>query len=227
MQDNRKSAGGKPPSPWRSDLAKANRAAAELRVADPKRSDTSGVEFLPREDEELLWKGRPRQGLVLRLGWPTVLYGAFLILWALSYLWQMPLGTNLPSPSRFPQPPWFFGLLILFVGVSAIFGELIIDAWSRRRLIYAVTSKRAVIHDRRGQTYSIPLQLARDSVLVESGTRGTIVFRPTEATVRWWELGRFNLNSFHPAMERNTTLFFEIEDADRVYSLLQDTEAKA
>src|SRR6185437_8312393 len=95
------------------------------------------AELGPREN--LLWSGRPKQGVVLRaadgLLIPfSLLWGGFAVFWEVSVF-----KTN---------APFFFSLWgIPFVLAVAyiIFGRFFVDAYQRGRIIYGLTNEHVII----------------------------------------------------------------------------------
>lgn len=141
--------------------------------------------------ERLLWSGQPRGGIQLRgqdvfLIPFSILWGGFAIFWEYMALTQ---ASKAPGPIGVVFP--LFGLPFVAVGLYFIFGRFFVDAYSRSRTFYGVTSERILIVSGlfSQQTKSLQLRTLTDVSLTQrSDGSGTITFGPTHL-----------LNSFFPA----------------------------
>lgn len=165
--------------------------------------------LLPRE--RILWAGRPQQGLMFVKS--DLFAIPFVLVWAAIAV-GMPLfrGEGLGELR--------YVLVILFGGVAAymLVGRFVHDAWLRARTYYAVTDRRVLIW-REGINASFKaLDRAELDVmeLKERGTRGTICFGPP---IRY----RRGRASALPSLDARPQ-FLGIEDARRVFALLQRTK---
>jgi hypothetical protein len=124
--------------------------------------------------EQVLWSGRPRQGLVVRgtdaAQIPfSLLWCGFAIFWELSVI---------KSPNTSP----FFvlwGIPFVAVGVYLVIGRFFTEAIQRSRTYYAVTSERVVIVSGvfNKKIKSLNLKTLMDLSLSEGRSRqGTITF---------------------------------------------------
>jgi hypothetical protein len=123
--------------------------------------------------EQLLWAGRPRQGLVLRasdgLLIPfSLMWGGFAIFWEA-------MAINQGAPIFF----CLFGIPFVVVGMYLMIGRFWVDAYQRSRTVYGVTSERIVIISspcgRRMR--SLNIETVPDVTLTErSNGGGTITF---------------------------------------------------
>ena len=105
--------------------------------------------------------------------------------------------------------------LILAMALYMSVGRLIYDADLRKRLVYAVTDKRAIILSRlfRTSVRSVDLKTLGGLSLDEfQGGRGTISFGEQSVSHRWQtpSMGGF-------------TRFFQIEQPKRVFDLIRAT----
>lgn len=133
--------------------------------------------------EELLWAGRPPQGLRLQPGdWFLIpfslMWGGFAIFWEVMAV----VG----------QAPWFaslWGIPFVLIGLYLIAGRFWHDAAHRRRTAYGVTPERVVIisglFSRRIK--SIDLDTLSDVTLTERrGGAGTVSFGPSSTLPGWY-----------------------------------------
>jgi hypothetical protein len=90
--------------------------------------------------ERLLWAGRPRRGLILRAR-DLYLVPASLFIAAFAVVW------NLGSWSNGGPFLSAMGLFIAVVGLYALAGRFLHDAWLRARLLYAVSNRRVILLD--------------------------------------------------------------------------------
>ena len=141
--------------------------------------------------ERLLWSGQPRRGIRLRgqdvfLIPFSILWGGFAIFWEYMAVTHAPKASG-PIGVAFP----LFGLPFVAVGLYFIFGRFFVDAYSRARTFYGVTSERIIIVSGlfSQQTKSLQLRTLSDVSLTQrSDGSGTITFGPTHM-----------MNSFFPA----------------------------
>ncbi|HZN60810.1 MAG TPA: hypothetical protein VFC90_00260 [Planctomycetota bacterium] len=173
-------------------------------------------ELQPREN--VLWAGRPAQGVRLRrsdaLLIPfSLLWGGFAVFWE----WQ---ALSMGAPLHFA----LFGVPFVLIGMYIIFGRFLVDSWQRSRTRYALTSARAIIVCGR-ETHSLSLGLLGSVALREGrGSLGTVQLGPYTgrpgmewlAGSAWPGIGRFN-----PPM------FEMIEDARRVHGLVLSAQHAA
>jgi hypothetical protein len=149
--------------------------------------------------ERLLWSGQPRSGIRLRA------QDAFLI--PFSILW---CGFSIFWESSVVQggAPIFFmlwGVPFVLAGLYIVFGRFIVDARSRARTYYGVTSERILIVSGlfAKQIKSLQLRTLTDVSLTERGDgSGTITFGPMHymnaffPSGSWPGAGRFAPPSF-------------------------------
>lgn len=125
--------------------------------------------------EQVVWSGRPRQGLVLR-GSDAVAI-PFSLLWCgFAIFWELGVVTS--------NAPVFFilwGIPFVLVGLYMVIGRFFYDAHQRAHTFYAVTSERILIvsgmFSRRVK--SLSLSTLTDVSLTESRSgEGEIAFGP-------------------------------------------------
>lgn len=175
---------------------------------------TTSLEFTLDRGEHQLWAGTPRQGVLFR---PTnvfmipfsLLWGGFAIFWELTVL-------------RSGAPGWFslWGIPFVLVGLFMIFGRFFVDAWSRARTTYAVTSDRVIINSGLFTTTTQSLDvrtITNMTVQERSNGSGTITF------------GAVNpFASMYPGLSRPSAQqmpkFDMIPDARRVYNIIRGAQ---
>jgi hypothetical protein len=125
--------------------------------------------------ERLLWSGKSTKGLMFR---PTDIFAVpFSILWCgFAVYWIF--GANNAN-----APPFFlaFGAVFVIAGLYFVFGRFIVDAMTRRRTIYGLTDRRAiVISGLLGRNArSVDLKSCSEITVRKSGGgTGTITFGP-------------------------------------------------
>jgi hypothetical protein len=131
-------------------------------------------------DEQLLWAGRPRQGLVLR-GADTFLIPFSLMWGGFAIFWETMVVLG--------GAPWFFalwGVPFVLVGLHLMIGRFFVDAWQRDKTFYGVTSERVIIISGvfSRQVKSLNVDTLTDVSLSERANgKGTIIFGPMPP---WW-----------------------------------------
>jgi hypothetical protein len=143
--------------------------------------------LLPRED--LVWFGRPRQGIVLRhidiVLIPFSIFAcAFFSVW--SYF----------AIRHFPIPLKFLSILAIGFGFYLAYGRFLLDARRRFNTIYAITNRGCLWINERQQTIEQVLahQSNLETTLTNLGSVGTIAFGPknggTSIPFLWHNLGK-------------------------------------
>jgi hypothetical protein len=167
-------------------------------------------------NEQLLWVGRPRQGVMLRADeWYTIpmtlCWGGFLIF----------VGKKLIGPGgvRRMISIGILGLAAMTIGVYAIVLRFFHDAWRRKHTWYALTDRRALILyvGTRDHLYGVDFVDTSDIRLKEHArARGTITFIEPKFDPYWDSgIGQSQHKSFD-----------EIENAAEVYALIDQTRTR-
>ena len=163
--------------------------------------------------ERLLWAGRPKRGLVFRR--------SDLIQIPLSLAWGGIVFVMFLEETPFPRDSIFTLVGILFIAAAAYFtvGRFIHYAWSRSRVVYAVTDRRVLILKTGLRPRLRSLELTHLPMLeLDEGRngRGTIVFdaSPIEDAME----ARLQAD-WAPAASR-VPRFLDIEGARSVYDLV-------
>jgi hypothetical protein len=127
--------------------------------------------------EQVVWSGRPRQGLVLRGS--DVIQIPFSIFWCgFVAFWE---HGAIESGNVFMM---FWGIPFIVVGLYLIVGRFFLEAWQRAYTFYAVTGQRVLIVTSlfRREVKSIELATLAETSLSEARDgRGSIMFGPS----RW------------------------------------------
>ena len=166
--------------------------------------------------ERIIWSGQPQQGLLLTAR--DIFLIPFSLVWCGFAVFWTVSATGMGAPGFFT----LWGLMFVTIGLYFVAGRFVVDAWLRRGLEYAVTDQRILIA--RGSPFArfTVLSLAKlpDVDLKEGGNgRGTIRFG--QPAVVW---GNRGMSSWSPALDP-TPQFLGIEDARRVFDLIQRTQA--
>jgi hypothetical protein len=168
-------------------------------------------------DEELLWSGAPRHGLVLRSSdifmIPfSVLWGGFAIFWEVAVISS---GASI----------WFvvWGVPFVVIGLYMMIGRFFLDDLMRRKTSYAVTDRRIVIVSgiRQRQIKSLDLRTLTDVSLTElSRGEGNVTFGPVAPWGWWAPPGAW------PGMQQSP-MFELIPEAWGVYNLIRNAQRDA
>lgn len=167
--------------------------------------------------EQVVWAGRPRQGVVLRPSDAfmipfSLLWGGFAIFWETGVI--------------ISGAPFFFmlwGIPFVLVGLYIIFGRFIVDAKQRERTFYGVTNQRVVIVSglTSRKVKSLNLRTLSDVSLSEKSDRsGTITFGPSHPMSGWWG------GTTWPGMPQAVPSFEMIPDAKNVYEKIREVQSK-
>ena len=168
-------------------------------------------------DEELLWTGRPRQGVFLRpvdaLLIPfSIMWGGFAIFWEAGVLAS--------------GAPLFFalwGVPFVLVGLYLMIGRFWVDARQRAATVYAVTSERVLVLSGlfARSTKSLRLDNLSDVSLTERRDgSGTITFGPVPSGYAWhgggaWPGCGWPMATSFDSIREARTVFDVIEEARR------------
>jgi hypothetical protein len=137
--------------------------------------------------EKVLWKGFPRQGVMLRA--QDIFLIPFSLMWCgFAVFWEFSTITWARAPIFFQ----LWGVPFVLVGLYLVFGRFFVDAWTRARTGYAVTDKRVLVLSGlwRRNTRSLELLgLSEINIAETKDGRGTITFGPTAGyaqSLRGW-----------------------------------------
>ena len=173
--------------------------------------------------EQLLWAGRPRQGVMLRpvdafLIPFSLMWGGFAIFWEVSVL-----ASN---------APWFFvlwGVPFVLFGLYIMFGRFWYDARQRAATVYAVTSERVIIISgvSTQRERSLAIDKISDVTLRERrGGGGTITFGAASAFS--WMYPGMSPGAGWPSLGHRTVPHFELDaDARAIYEVIHSAQRDA
>lgn len=157
-------------------------------------------------DECLLWTGHPPKGLVLRPSDASHL--------PIALVWTGGVIFMVGSTGAGLIP-----ILFILLGLYMVAGRFVIDAWRRRRMTYAVTSRRALIL-LGDHLSSIPI--TPDLAVTVSGQEtGSLTFGPgydPDTRQFGWRGGLMRIGPSHPF------IFERIDAAPAVYRLVRDIQ---
>ena len=168
--------------------------------------------------EQVLWHGRPIDGLRLRPR--DVFFIPFSLLWCgFVVFWNVTVWSQ--------HSPLFFrlwGVPFLLVGAYMVIGRFFVDAWMRARTDYAVTNERILIVTHLFSERATSLSLAslpEMTLQVNASGRGTIQFGiATPVGVTWNPSGTFD------TQQRMPPNFFEVPDARAVADLVRQLQER-
>lgn len=114
----------------------------------------------------------------------------------------------------------FWGVPFVLIGLYAVVGRFIHDAWIRRGIHYAITNKRILI-SRSGHLTAMNLERLPDMTLSESTDgRGTIRFGQQSSP---WGRGT-GFSVWTPALDQ-TPQFIGIENARNIFNQIQNAQS--
>lgn len=147
----------------------------------------------------------------------SLLWGGFALFWEGMAIFMV---ATVGEPMTFIFP--LFEIPFVIVGLYMIFGRFLVDARTRAKTYYGVTTKRVIILSGifAREISSLDLRTLTDVALTERSDRsGTITFGPQHpfawmyGGMQWPGMGRFGL----PSLEM-------IEDARLVYKLIREAK---
>lgn len=167
--------------------------------------------------ETILWRGQPKQGV--RLQASDALMIPFSIMWGgFAIYWEV-MAFNSGAPFFFR----LWGVPFVLIGLYMMVGRFYGDAVIRKKTLYAVTSKRALIIS---GFFSRSLKSAELKTLAtvefseRSDRSGTIIFGHSQ-------IPNFLLNSGMPMSGKQLPpMFVGIDDAKSVYDKVRDAQKK-
>lgn len=120
--------------------------------------------------ERLLWWGRPYPGLALRRR--DTLLIPFAAAWlGLAIYWQVEAAARAPGLGGN-----LFGAGFIAIGLYMLAGRFLLEAWRRRRTVYAVTARRVIILAPPLKTILLLRELGKCRIGGEPGGRRSLAF---------------------------------------------------
>jgi hypothetical protein len=175
----------------------------------------SEIEKELSSDEKLLWSGRPRQGLRLR---PSDAFAIpFSLVWCgFAIFWEASVFKG--------NAPFFFmlwGVPFVLIGLYVVFGRFFVDARTRARTYYGVTSERIIIVSGlfSRQIKSLSLRTLTDVSLTERGDgSGSITFGPQLS----YPFGRqYNFGGWPGSSQNAMPVFDLVEQVKEAYDIIR------
>jgi len=177
-------------------------------------------------DEQVLWIGQPRQGLMLRamdaVMAPLTLAVAVVVGFLCWYWFSSWIAGALHTErSGF----WFINGLFIFLVLLVFYilvGRFFTDAWQRAKIHYALTSERLIIarSPARSRMQSVNLRTLPNPSLFEGKDGcGIVWLSPAPYWKRMTAGNVFDIN--------NPPYLDTIPDAQRVYQLIRDAQKRA
>jgi hypothetical protein len=170
-------------------------------------------------NEQLLWIGQPRGGIVLRASDAvmipfSLMWGGFAIFWEASVL-------TADAPFLFK----LWGIPFVVFGLYLIFGRFVVEAKQRSKTYYGVTNERVIVVSGlfSRNVKSLDLRTLNEISLDEkSDGSGTITFGSPPPTYQW--LGSTRLPGW---AQQSVPAFEMIQNAKSVYETIRSAQRKA
>ncbi len=178
-------------------------------------------------DEDLLWAGRPKQGIVFRsediFFIPfSLLWGGFAIFWEVMAIRAVLAGMKKGELEVIILP--IFGIPFVIMGLYLIFGRFFIDAMRRKNTFYGLTNKRVIIvsglFGRKVDSLNID-GITELSFAEKSGGYGSITFGRTD------KLSSSYTASAWPGAKNSIPMFELIPNAKDVYYQIRSLQGNA
>lgn len=183
-------------------------------------------ELLDRE--QILWSGQPD---------PTILFtGAdiflvpFSLMWGgFAFFWEYMALTSVANAGGAPSLIFpLFGIPFVLMGAYFIVGRFIYKAWRKRNTYYAVTNQRVLILtkgvSREVQAAFINAVPSLNKAVRANGS-GTVRFGNSSPIVSMY--GNTGMDFFGSFYGKDVPTFYDIPEADTVYSLVSDLRKKS
>jgi hypothetical protein len=161
------------------------------------------------EGEQLLWSGRPRQGLLLQPMDAALI--PFSLLWGgFAFYWEYEVVTT--------HQFWvlqLWGIPFVLLGLYLVVGRFFADAYMRGQTYYGLTDKRVIIA-RGSTTQSIPLSdLKGVALTAKADQSGTVVLGPPDLPAP------SSLNAYMGSTRVQYPMFQMIPGAQAVYDQIE------
>jgi hypothetical protein len=164
------------------------------------------------EKESLLWTGKPKQGIKLKII-DVILIPFSLMFGGFVFFWEYKAITKEPSFFK------IFGVLFILGSVYLIFGRFIYDAIKRKNIAYGITQSRIIIVSGifMESVNSINIKNLKDIMLYENSNQsGTIVLGNENKLIGDFKRSGVNIRGFN----HNTPALEMINEVKNVYNLI-------
>ncbi|MFN3945181.1 MAG: hypothetical protein ACK4K7_09650 [Allosphingosinicella sp.] len=161
--------------------------------------------------ERVAWSGRPTRSIPFdRRDLVAAVSGAA---WTLMYFWILPR----PGQDQGSGLNLLIDAAIILIGVLIALGRFVHGWWLRRRLLYAVTDRRAIIlrGGAKGRLRSHDLAWLPMLELEQQGGSGTLFMEPGEQPDTWYERA-----TAHESGLSRGFCFVDIDQPERVYDII-------
>lgn len=174
----------------------------------------AAIQSLLEPGEEILWSGRPQQGLILRPSDGLAI--PFSLVWCgFAIFWESQVIEH-GAPDFFD----IWGIPFVLIGLYLVFGRFFYDAFQRRRTYYAITNQRVVIVTRAfsNNIRTLALEGLTDiNLSVKTNGRGTLRFGRDASAY-----GSFSFR--WPGMSGMAPAFEGIDNAAAVLRIVRDAQ---
>ena len=158
-------------------------------------------------EENLVWEGKPRQGLILdardKVNIPVAFVSLVFLLYTI-YSWGYPRSPSIAIPLE---------MILIGLSIFSLVGRFFIDAWVRRSTCYAITDRRVLIVRSAPFRKLVSINLDHRTQINLSEQlhgQGTIRFGEVPST------SREGVNAWIPSLEQTPQLI-AIDDARYVF----------
>lgn len=168
-------------------------------------------------NENLIWTGQPKTGLVFRSA--DIFLIPFSLLWCGFAIFWFVSAVSMGAPFFFS----LFGLPFVIIGLFFVFGRFIIDAKQRENTMYGLTEERIIIKSGifNKSLKSLNIRTLTDIEYTEKNDgSGTISIGPKNPMMIWG-----NGMNWWPGMKSNPQLDL-IQDVRKVYNQIIELQKK-
>jgi hypothetical protein len=189
------------------------------------------------EDEQLLWAGQPRQGIVFRITDVIMIPLGLAMMAAMVaplIVMVMPHESIDRNSTDNPEFPFFLFAVVqtpfLCFALYFLLGRFVVDRRRRARTCYGVTDQRVIVIagllGRRTVSLNLPT-LTNIALINKSDGTGTITFGPTNPMSWWHDAFPFPRFPGIRGMEPDAPTLLMINDSKHVYDLITAAQADA
>lgn len=169
--------------------------------------------------EQLLWSGKPKQGVLFRG------FDIFMVPFSLLWTWMAITSVGVDVSFSDEEAVFFtlFGSVFVLIGLYIVFGRFLLDSALRRKMFYGITDERVVIVSGvfRKKVQSLNLRTLSDVSLSEKANgEGTITFGPSSFLDSLYSgMGWLGIPQGPPKLEA-------IQNARKVYKMICDAQRR-